>query len=94
MSRFDERAEAAAEMRAGGKGGPSKAEIRAVRQALSTNHRRFEADLTSVDVLLNLAPGQAGNIENGVPPSAPTATGRRSGSWAASPTTSDRSAAP
>lgn len=68
MSRFDERAEATAEERAGGKGRPSRAEIRRVRQALATNHRRFEADLTSIDVLLNLAPSQAGNAENGPPP--------------------------
>ena len=68
MSRFDERAEAAAERGPGGKKGPSQEEIGRVRKALATNHRRFEADLTSVDVLLNLAPVQAGNIENGPPP--------------------------
>ncbi|HYC80991.1 MAG TPA: hypothetical protein VEB65_04355 [Solirubrobacterales bacterium] len=67
MSRFDERAEASVE-RGPGKKGPSRDEIKKVRKALSTNHRRLEDDLTSIDVLLNLAPVQAGNIENGPPP--------------------------
>ncbi|MBS1676797.1 MAG: hypothetical protein JST08_05365 [Actinobacteria bacterium] len=67
MSRFDQRAEAAAE-RPGGKGRASRGEIRRVRQALTINHRRFQDDLSSIDVLLNLAPGQAANIENGPPP--------------------------
>jgi hypothetical protein len=68
MSRFDERAEATAERRPGGKKGPSKEEIRRVRRALATGHRTLKNNLTSIDVTINIIDTPNTSIEFGPPP--------------------------
>ncbi len=68
MSRFDERAEATAERQGSRNRGPSRREIRAVRRALSTGHRRLENDLSSINVLLNLIDSPNTSVESGPPP--------------------------
>lgn len=67
MSRFDERAEATAERRPKGKGGPSREEIRKVRRALATGNRTLKDNLTSIDVLLNLVDTPNTSVESGPP---------------------------
>lgn len=67
MRAFDERAETSAERRAGGDGEPPPAVQRAVRQALATNHRRLEADLTTLDVLVRTGADGSSSVEEGPP---------------------------
>ena len=67
MSRFDERAEATAERREGGKKGPSQEEIRRVRRALATGHRTLKDNLSSIDVPLNLVDTPNTSVEFGPP---------------------------
>jgi hypothetical protein len=70
MSRFDERAEAAAvNQRRGDQGnGPSAAEIRVVKSALGTQHRKLQEDLSSLEVLLHADPGNPNApVEEGPP---------------------------
>jgi hypothetical protein len=67
MSVFDERAEATADRRSGGKKGPSRQEIRRVRRALATGHRSLKNNLSSIDVLLNLVDTPNTSVDSGPP---------------------------
>jgi hypothetical protein len=70
MSRFDGRAEGAAVGRRDGgkKDDISPAEVRALKRALGTQHRKLEDDLSSVDVLLHTNPADENSpVEQGPP---------------------------
>ncbi len=76
MSLFDERAEGAAQRRRrdGGNRIPP-ADVRALKTALGTQHRKLEDDLSSVDVLLHTDPSNPNApVEQGPPlPGTPSA---------------------
>jgi hypothetical protein len=67
MSRFDQRAEGAAKGRRDDAGVP-RAEVRALRNALGTNHRKLEDDVESLEVLLSSNPSNPNApVEQGPP---------------------------
>jgi len=70
MSRFDERAEAAAvdQRRGDQDNGPSAAEVRVVKRALATQHQKLQDDVSSLEVLLHANPSNPNApVEQGPP---------------------------
>jgi hypothetical protein len=74
MSRFDERAESTAVAQRGDGKGVTAAEVRALKKALGTQHRKLEDDVSSLEVLLHANPAnENAPVEQGPPlPGSPT----------------------